>query len=173
MIASVSIISKPSLSSDTPDAACTSSIWAMSAARRMTPNTSHSGTSSSAQSVGPAEPGAAQQPAVEPDRVGPVETDLPLGRAVGGDRVGHGIHAGEERPARRYQGFVGFEHHGEFDQIVAPHPNQRSRARIRRDFAAMGERVAKLAQRDQSIAGGQIECLFHGSEARCHWEAHP
>ena len=85
---------------------------------------------------------------------------------MGGNRVRRRIHAGKERPPRRHQRLVGFQNHGELDQIVAPHPYQRSGTRLRRDLAAMRERVAKLAQRDQSIAGGQIECLFHVRETR-------
>jgi hypothetical protein len=56
---------------------------------------------------------------------------------MGGNRVRHGIHAGKERPARRGQRLVGFQNHGEFDQIVAPHPDQRSGARLGRDLAAV------------------------------------
>ena len=80
---------------------------------------------------------------------------------MGGNRVRHRVHAGKERPARRFERLVGLEHDGELDQVVTPHPYQRPRARLRRDLAAMGERIAEFAQRDQSIAGRQIECLFH------------
>ena len=145
----------------------------MSAARRITPKTSHSGTSSSAQFGRPAEPPAAEQSRIEPDRIGPVETDLPLGRTMGGNRIGQRIHAGKECPARRAQRFVGFKHHGELDQIVAPHPHQCPGARLRRDLAAMGERIAELAQRDQSITGGQIECLFRIPWTSDHEELFP
>jgi hypothetical protein len=64
--------------------------------------------------------------------------------------------------ARRAErsGSSGFKHHRELDQVVAAHPHQCPGARLRRDLAAMGEGIAELAQRDQSITGGQIECLF-------------
>ena len=69
--------------------------------------------------------------------------------------------------------FVGFKHHRELDQIVAAHPHQRPGARLRRDLAAMGEGIAELAQRDQSITGGQIECLFRIPETSDHEELFP
>ena len=80
---------------------------------------------------------------------------------MGGNRVRHRVHAGEERPARRLERFVGLEYDGELDQVVTSHPNQRPGARLRRDVAAMRKRIAEFTQRDQSIAGRQIECLFH------------
>src|SRR5713226_6061523 len=49
----------------------------------------------------PAEPRAAKQAAVEQNRIRPVETHFPLGRAMGGNRVCRRIHPGEKRPARR------------------------------------------------------------------------
>ena len=173
MIASVSIISKPSL--NMRNAGCGLHLLDMGHVGGAQHDAEHQPRRNFILGAiaGPAEPGAAQQSAVEPDRVGPVETDLPLRRAMRRYRVGQRIHAGKERPARRGQRFVGFEHHGEFDQVVAPHPDQRSRACFGRDLAAMRERVAKLAQRDQSIARGQIECLFHVREARHHRKAHP
>jgi len=91
---------------------------------------------------------------------------------MGGDRVGDRIHAGEQRPARRLKRLVGLEHHGEFDQIVAPHPDQRARPGLFRDLAAVRERVAGFTQRDQSITRGQIECLFQTRNAR-HRRTHP
>ena len=91
---------------------------------------------------------------------------------MGGNRVGNRIHAGEQRAARRLERLVGLEHHGEFDQVVAPHPNQRARPGLPCDLAAMRERVAGFAQRDQSITRGQIESLFQIRNTR-HRRTHP
>ena len=115
---------------------------------------------------GPAEPRAAQQSLVEQDGVGPDELYLALRRAMRGNGVGKRVHAGKERPPRRGQRLVGLEHDGEFDQIVAAHPDQRGGARLARDLAAMRKGVAELAQRDQSITGRQVECLFRVRETR-------
>ena len=92
--------------------------------------------------LGPTEPSAAEQAAVKFDGVGPVEADLPLRWAVGGNRVCHGVHPGKQRPARRHQRLGRLQNDGEFDQIIAPHPNQGPGPRLRRDIAAMRERVA-------------------------------
>src|SRR3954471_2352358 len=121
----------------------------------------------------PAQPSAAEQPRVEPDRIRPVERDLPLRRTMGCDRIGQRIHPRKECPARRAQRFVGFEHHRKLDQIVAAHPHQCPRARLRRDLTGPGEGIAEFAQRDQSITGGQIECLFRISETSDHEELFP
>src|SRR4051812_8928948 len=121
----------------------------------------------------PAEPRATEQSAVKLDRVGPAETHLALRRAVGGDRVAHGVHAGKECAARRSQRLVRFQHHGEFDQVIAPHPNQRPGTRIGCDIAAMRKRIANFAQSDQIIAGRQIEGLFQAGNTRGHRTAHP
>jgi len=40
------------------------------------------------------------------------------------------VHAGKQRPACRHQRLVGFKDHGEFDQVVAPHPDQRPGPRL-------------------------------------------
>src|SRR3979411_1613220 len=173
MIASVSIISKPSLNRETPAAASTSSTCAISAARRMTPSTSHAGTSPSAQSVG--QPSRAPPSSPPSNRIAsgkPKPTSPPRG-AMGGNRVCHSVHAGKERPPRRHQRLVGFQNHGEFDQIVAPHPDKRSRAAIGRDRAAVNERVAKFTQRNQGVARGQIECLLQVRKTRRHRRIHP
>jgi hypothetical protein len=79
---------------------------------------------------------------------------------MGGNRVCRRIHPGEKRPARRQQRLVRLQHHGEFDQIVAAHPDQRSRAGIGSNRAAVNEGVAIFAQRDQSITRRQIQCLL-------------
>jgi hypothetical protein len=121
----------------------------------------------------PAEPPAAEQPRIEKDRVRPVERDLPLRRTMGGDGVGQRVHAGKECPPRGSQRLVGFEHHRELDQVVAAHPHQCPGARLRRDLARVSEGVAELAQRDQSITGGQIERLFRIPETSDHEELFP
>ena len=92
---------------------------------------------------------------------------------MGGNRIGHRIHAGKERPACRCQRFVGLKYDGELDQVVAAYPYQRPRPRFCGNLAAVCEGVAKLAQRDQSITGGQIECLFRIPETSDHEELFP
>src|SRR4029079_15431791 len=91
----------------------------------------------------PAEPPPAEQSRVEPDRIGPVETDLPLRRTMGGNRVGYRVHTGKERPARRPERFVGLKYDRELDQVVTSHPYQRPRSRLRRHVAAMRKCIAE------------------------------
>ena len=104
MIALVSIISKPPRSAaQRPDAAGTSSTWAMSA-RRMTPNTNRRNFILGAIRR-PAEPGAARQSTVEPDGVRPVEADFPApeGNATISRRPAHSCRQSTRRagPALR------------------------------------------------------------------------
>ena len=140
MIASVSTISKPSLSNDTPEAACD-----LRDMRHVGGAQDHAENQPFRYAVfgafgRPAEPSAAEQPRIETDRVRPVERDLPLRRTMGGNRIGQRIHAGKECPARRAERFVGFEHHRELDQIVTAHPHQCPGARLRCDLARRGQR---------------------------------
>ena len=112
----------------------------MSAARRITPKTSHSGMSSSVHSAGQPSRPPPSNPASNRIASGQSNTDLPLRRTMGGNRIGQRIHAGKECPPRRAQRFVGFKHHRELDQIVAAHPHQCPGARLRRDLASHGRR---------------------------------
>ena len=85
---------------------------------------------------------------------------------MGGNGISYRIHAGKERPARRDQRLVRFQYDREFHQIVAPHPNQRPGARLRRNIAAVREGVAEFTQGDQSITGRQVERRFQFRETR-------
>ena len=129
--------------------------------------------SSSVHSAGQPSRPPPSNPASNRIASGQSKRDLPLRRTMGGNRIGQRVHAGKECPARRAQRFVGFEHHRELDQVVAAHPHQCPGARLRRDLAGMGEGIAELAQRDQSIAGRQIECLFRIRWTSDHEELFP
>jgi hypothetical protein len=88
--------------------------------RSAPPKTSHAGASSSRRARRPGEPSAADQPAVEADRVGPVERHRLLGRAVRGERVGERVHPGEEDPPRLGEGLLRFQHDRELGDVEAP-----------------------------------------------------
>ena len=91
---------------------------AIDTVRIMAPNTSQCGGSSSGPS-GQAELPAADQPAVDADRVRPVERDRLLGRRMRRERVGERRHAGVERAPRAAQRLVRLEHDGEFGEVEA------------------------------------------------------
>ena len=105
----------------------------------------------------PAEPQPADEPAIEQHGVGPAKLHLPLGRAMRRERVADRVHGGEMRAARRNERLVGLQHYGEFEKIVAPHPDERPCPRLGRDGASVREGVAALAQRHRREAGRQVE----------------
>ena len=61
-------------------------------------------------------------------------------------RIGQGRHAGIERPARRPQWLIRFQHHGELGEIETADIDQRSGTPLGRDRYCMSKGVPDFAQ---------------------------
>src|SRR5262249_6860309 len=96
---------------------------------------------------GPTDTGAADQPPIHEDHIGPFEIDQCFGRREHRQRIRKRIHAGINHAARGGQRLVRLEHHGEIDKIEAADPHQRSCAFLGRDFFCVLEGASRLAQR--------------------------
>ncbi len=118
--------------------------------RIIAPNTSQSGGSSSLAPLRPGEPPAADQPAIDADRIRPVDLDRLFRRRMGEQRVDQRHHAGVKRAPRGAQRLVRLQHDGELGEIEAPDIDQRSGALLGRDLDRMRERIADLAQGHQA-----------------------
>jgi hypothetical protein len=116
----------------------------------------------------PAEPSAAHQHAIDPDRVGPVEADRPLRRRMVGERIGERVHAGVESAAGRGQRFLGLQNHGELSHIGTPCPHKSARTRVAGNLAGVRESVADLAQSHEAIERRQVDFAIRDGSAQSH-----
>ena len=121
------------------------------------PKTSQSGAASLLGAVGPAEPAAADEAAIDIDRVRPFDRDRLFRWRRRRERVAERDHAGIEGAARGRERLFGLQHDGELGEIEAADENQRSGAQLRGMGAGVGEGVADLAQRHQPEWRRQIE----------------
>jgi hypothetical protein len=90
--------------------------------------------------------GGTDKPAVDENRIRPIDHDRGLRLRVSGERVGERRHARIERAARLQQRFVGLEHHGKFGKIEASDIDQRAGAFFRSNRHRVGKCVADFAQ---------------------------
>ena len=147
--------SKPSSSSAADSGRKPASPSAIDTVRIMAPNTSQSGGSSSSASSGQAEPAAADQPAIDPDRVGPVEgrSVSPAARARRARRAS-ADHAGIEGAARLPQRLVGLQHHREFGKVEAADKDERPGALLGRDAPWRARRRRPTSRKVTRRKGG-------------------
>ena len=138
--------SKPSSSSAAANGRSPGSPAAVVTVRIMAPNTSQSGGCVLCGTFRPRHARAADQPAVDKDRVRPVEGDHLLGRRMHEQRVGERRHPGIESAPREPQRLVRLHDQGELDQIEAADPYQRAGARLGCDPGRVRERIAHFAQ---------------------------
>ena len=110
-----------------------------------------------ARALRPGDASAADQPAVDADRIRPVDLDRPFRRRIAQQRVDQRGHAEIERAPRGAQRLVRLQHHGELGEIEAAHIGQRSGALLGRDLDRMREGIAHLAQGHQRERRRQIE----------------
>ncbi len=105
----------------------------------------------------PGEAPAADQRAVDADRVRPVEGDRLFGRRVHRQRIGERGHSGIEGAPGGREPFFRLEHDRELGEIEPPDIDQRAGALRRRDPCRVPEGVAHLSQGHQAERRGQIE----------------
>ncbi len=105
----------------------------------------------------PGEANAADEPAVDQDRIGPIEADRLLGRGMRRERIAERAKPDIEGAPRQSQRFLGLEHDCKLGEIEAADMNQRAGALLRRDRARMREGIARLAQGHQAERRRQIE----------------
>ncbi len=105
----------------------------------------------------PAEPPAADEAAVDADRVGPIDRYLLVRRRIGAQGVGQRHHPGIEGAARGVQWLVGFEHHRKFREIEPPDIDQGTCAARFGDIERVGEGVTAFAQPHQRERRRQID----------------
>ncbi len=99
----------------------------------------------------------ADQSAVDPDRIRPVEADRLFRRRMRGQGVAERHHAGIERASRRAQRLFGFQDDSELGKIKAADMNQRAGTGTGSDLFCMSESVANLAQRHGAERRRQIK----------------
>ena len=105
----------------------------------------------------PFQPHAADQPAVDADRVGPVEVDRLFRRRMHRQRIGERGRAGIDDAACLPERLVGLQHDGELGEVEAPDMDQRAGALLGRDLGRMRHGVADLAQGHEAERRRQIE----------------
>ena len=108
----------------------------------------------------PGEARAADQPAIHPHRVRPVERDGQLGRSVHRQRIGQRSEAGIKRAAGGLERFVRLQHQREFHKVEATHVDERPRPFFGRHVGRVREGVAHLAQCHEPKRRRQVECRF-------------
>jgi hypothetical protein len=107
--------------------------------------------------VGPGEPTAADQTAIDTDRIGPFDRDRLFWRRAGRERVAKRDHAGIENAARRGERLLGLEHDGELGDIEPADKDQRARAKLGGMSRGMAKGVSRLAQHDEPVRRRQVE----------------
>jgi hypothetical protein len=110
----------------------------------------------------PSHPPAADQPAVNPDRVWPVDRDDLVWRRIGAKSIRERDHAGIERAPRCAQGLVRLEHHGKFCKIEPSDINQRTGAAFGCNAASVGKGISALAQPDEREWWRQMNRFHQG-----------
>ena len=103
-----------------------------------------------ARTLRPGDAAAADQAAVDADRIRPLDLDHPFRRRIAQQRVGQRDHAQIERAPRGAQRLVGLQHDGELGEIEAAHIGESSGALLGRDLDRMREGIADLAQGHQA-----------------------
>ena len=109
------------------------------------------------RSIGPGELRAADQAAIDVDRVGPDAGDRFLRRRVRGQRVDQRRHAGVEGAPRAAQRFLRLQHDREFGKIEAADEHQRAGAQLapRSPWHGQRRRPPRAASPGGSPAAGR------------------
>jgi hypothetical protein len=106
---------------------------------------------------GPLQPHAAHQPAVDPDRIRPVERDRLFRRRMHRQRVREGGGTGIDGAPCLPERLVRLQHHGELREVETADMNQRAGTFLGRNRGRMRHRVADLAQGHEAEQRRQVE----------------
>ena len=121
-----------------------------------------------ARALRPGQPAAAHQPAIDRNRIRPIDGDGGFRLRVRCERIGQRRHAGIERAPRLRQRLVRLQHHGEFGKIEAPDIDQRAGALLGRDRLSHARRRRPTSRRRTSVnGGGSVSSVASGVLPAC------
>jgi hypothetical protein len=120
----------------------------------------------------PAEAHAADEPAIDPNGIRPLEGDEALGRRMHRKRMAERHHSRIQRAARAAQRLLGFQDEREFHQIEAADMNQRAGAFLLGHAHCVRKCIPHLAQAHAPERRGQIEPGLVRAQSRALRECH-
>src|SRR6516225_3386063 len=116
----------------------------------------------------PSEPPAANQAAIDMDRIGPAEGDGTAGRGLRGEGISKSVQSHIEGAAGQPKRFIGLQYRGKFDHIEATDIDKRPGAFVGSQALGLEERLADFPELDRPKRGRKVYCDLRCSPTPGH-----